>query len=340
MTSSSIETHPYDLREFIQWVIEEFEPSMRRLGGAGHYAREPGGVEVELYGVSDMACVLYTLGRLRANQKQREDWATAFAQFQDPETGYLLEKQPTHSALHNTAFALAAMELLDLAPQHELSMAAEFADPAAYLATLNWKTNVYSDSHKGAGIGAIYALVPEVAGDEPAATRWFDAYFSTCDALFDPANGMMGVDKPPGGDSDQIGGTFHYAFIYESFNRRMSYPEPRIDSVIGLQQPDGYWHPTNRLWLTLDAVYLLTRTVRHHAYRVDDVRAVVRRVMDVVMQDVFSEAGREKTFGTGLCVHSMTCALSIAAEAQQFLGADEVITDWPLRLVLDRRPFI
>jgi hypothetical protein len=29
-----------------------------------------------------------------------------------------------------------------------------------------------------------------------------------------------------------------------------------------------------------------------------------------------------------------------AAEAQQFLGSKEIITDWPLRLVLDRRPLI
>jgi hypothetical protein len=36
----------------------------------------------------------------------------------------------------------------------------------------------------------------------------------------------------------------------------------------------------------------------------------------------------------------LTAAISIAAEAQQFLGAQEVVTERPLRLVLDRRPFI
>ena len=35
-----------------------------------------------------------------------------------------------------------------------------------------------------------------------------------------------------------------------------------------------------------------------------------------------------------------TAAISIVAEAHQFLRAGEVITDHPLRLILDRRPFI
>ena len=49
---------------------------------------------------------------------------------------------------------------------------------------------------------------------------------------------------------------------------------------------------------------------------------------------------RAKVYTGRLAVHSVTAAISIAAEAQQFLGADQVITDWPLKLVLDRRPFI
>jgi hypothetical protein len=150
----------------------------------------------------------------------------------------------------------------------------------------------------------------------------------------------MGKEKPPGGDSDQIGGTFHYSFLYQNFNRHMPYPEPRIDSVIRLQLPDGYWMTTNHLWMTLDAIFLMTRTLRHSPHRFDDVRNVVRRVMGILMRDVFSAGGRKQTFTGRLAVHSVTAAISIAAEAQQFLGAQEVVTERPLKLVLDRRPFI
>lgn len=328
-------TPVFDLREFVQWILSEFEPSVRLPGGAGRYARAPGETMPELYGVSDMACILYSIGALHPTEPQRGEWAAAFQTLQDPATGWLLEKTPTHSPLHNTAFALAAMQLLDLVPQHPVKMGPEYADVRAFLGSLNWKTAVYGESHKGAGLGSIYALVPAL-GTPP----WFAEYFAVCDSLFDAHNGMMGTDKPPGGDFDQVGGTFHYAFLYQYFNRPMPHPEARIDAVLRLQQPDGYWHPTNHLWLTLDAIYLLTRTLRQQPHRFDDVRAVVRRVMEVFQREVFSPDGRKKALAGNLPVHSLTAAISLAAEAQQFLGAHEVVTERPLRLVLDRRPFI
>jgi len=325
----------FDLREFNHWILKDFEPTVRLPGGTGHYARSPGDTATELYGVSDMACILYTLHAPRPTEKERAEWAAAFQAFQNPGTGWLIERSPTHAALHNTAFALAAMELLDLAPQYPVKMGPEYGDPRAFLNTLDWRAAVYADSHKGAGAGSIYALVPALG-----TPGWFEAYFAACDDLFDPNNGLMGQGKPPGGDADQIGGTFHYSFLYQHFNRQMPHPEARIDSVLRLQLPDGYWMASNHLWMTLDAIYLMTRTLRYCPHRFEDVRRVVRRVMGILMSEVFSVEGRKRTFTGRLAVHTVTAALSIAAEAQQFLGAREVLTEQPLKLVLDRRPFI
>ena len=325
----------FDLREFTRWILEEFEPSVRLPGGAGHYSRSPGQTSMELYGVADMACVLYSLGALRPTEAQRQEWLAAFQVFQNPETGWLLEKDPTHAALHNTAFALAAMQLLNLTPKFPVKMGADYSSSGTFLKTLNWKTAVYGESHKGAGIGSVYALVPGLG-----TPHWFAEYFEFCDGMFDPNNGLMGLEKPPGGDFDQIGGTFHYSFLYSTFNRQMPFPEQRIDTVLRLQQPDGYWNSTNHLWLTLDAVYLMTRTLRYCPHRFNDVRECVRRLLQILMQDVYSPESRRKIFAEKMGAHSLTAAISIAAEAQQFLGAREVVTDEPLKLVLDRRPFI
>jgi len=325
----------FDLRDFVRWIADELEPSVRLSGGAGHYAREPGQRTLELYGVADMACIFYTLGKLHPSEAERKQWAEAFQVFQNPTTGWLVEKSPTHNPLHNTAFALAALQLLDLSPQYPVVMGPEYADPAAFLHTLDWRKAVYTESHKGAGVGSIFALAPGLGRKE-----WFAAYFDACDHLFDPHNGLMGIDKPATGDSDQIGGTFHYSFLYENFNRHLPYPEARIDTVLRLQQADGYWLPSNHLWMTLDAIFLMTRTLRYCPHRFDDVRATVRRVMGILSREVYSPEGRRRTFVGHLAVHSATAAISIAAEAQKFLGAREVVTDQPLRLVLDRRPFI
>lgn len=324
-----------DMREFVHWILNEYEPSVRLPGGAGRYPSRPGLTEPALYGVSDMACVLYSIGELRPSATEREEWAKAFQLFQQPDTGWFLEKIPTLSPQHNTAFALAAMQLLDLSPKYPVKADARYANIRSYLGSLNWRTGVYSESHKGAGVGSIYELVPTLRS-----TGWFAEYFDTCDKLFDPNNGLMGQGKPPGGDIDQIGGTFHYSFLYQFFNRRMPYPEARINTVLGLQRPDGYWSPDNTLWMTLDAIYLMTRTLRYSNHRSEEVRASVRHIMKVLHQDVYSPEGRKKVFSKAAGVHSLTAAINIAAEAQQFLGSQGIISDWPLKLVLDRRPFI
>jgi hypothetical protein len=325
-----------DLRGFIRWILDEFEPSVRLPGGAGRYARQPGQTSPALYGVADMACVLYTIGALHPSVADRAEWADSFELFQNPTTGWFREKEQSKlEPQHDTAFVLAAMQLLDLTPRFQVRTTTEYSDIRTYLNRLNWRTGVYPGAHQAASIGAIYALVPALRS-----SNWFAEYFATCDGLFDPNNGLMGRDKPPGGDIDQVGGTFAYSSLYQFFNRQMPYPEKRIDTVLGLQRPDAYWSPSNTLWMTLDAICLMTRTLRYCPHRFEDVRASVRRILKVFQQDVFSPDGRKATFAKGQAVHSLTGAISIAAEAQQFLGAREVITEWPLKLVLDRRPFI
>lgn len=324
---------PIDMRPFEQWILGPFAASVKVGPGVADYAGKPGEA-VDLYGVSDMAAIFYTLSRLDPTEDERRAWGRVFQSFQRDGDGLLVRRIPSHDVLHNTAYALGSMELLGVRPERPVRLPME-TDPAAFLETLDWKTGVYQGSHRGAGMGAAYYLL---CGPDPA---WFSAYFAKCDALFDPRFGMMGRGKASGGDFDTIGGTFHYGFLYETFRRTMPYAEARIDAVIALRQPDGYWHPTNRLWLTLDALYLLTRATRVTTHRFDEVQRVVIETMRTLARDVYSADGRAKTFGdAALPTHSVMAAISIAAEAQRFLGAEVIMSERPLRLVLDRRPFI
>jgi hypothetical protein len=324
----------YDLREFVGWFNDKFEPSLKLSGGAGHYSRTAGG-ELELYGIADMACCLYTVGRLHPSEKERSEWADAFQQFQLPETGWLREKTPSHNAVHNLAFGLAAMQLLDLVPRNPVVLGPDYEDPKAMLDKLDFKTAVYTQSHIGAGMAAARYNLPALRDK-----KWFDGYFAACDALLDPRNGMLGKDKPAKGDFDQVGGTFHYYFNYLTFNRLMAYPEARLDATLALQLPTGHWDTSNKTWLTFDGIYLLTRTARQTPHRAADVRAAVHKAFGALMQEMFAPEVRTRAFGGRLPAHSMTCALSTLAECQQYFGSDIVKTDWPLKLVLDRRPFI
>jgi hypothetical protein len=285
-----------------------------------------------------MACILYSIDALYLDEAARASWAENFHSLQNPATGWLLEKDRSHALLHNTAFALGAMNLLSILPRYPLAFTGDYATRekmAALLDSLDWKENVYRDSHHGAGMASIMALVP---GSVPPV--WFEWYFEYTDALFDPCNGMMGVNKPAGGDCDQIGGTFHYAFVYEYFHRRMPHDRQRIDSILGLQLANGEWHEKNPWWLTLDALYMLTRAESRTQHRTADVHAAIRKTLALCLGRVNDPAYREKVFGGHMGVHTCTAAISLFAEGQQYLGAQEIITDAPLHLVLDKRTFI
>ena len=90
----------YDFREFEKWIIEVFEPEMRL--SPGHYARSKGEDVSELYGVSDMACSLYTISRLHPDEKEHAGWREAFHELQQPDTGFIAEKELSHNWWHNT----------------------------------------------------------------------------------------------------------------------------------------------------------------------------------------------------------------------------------------------
>ena len=205
----------------------------------------------------------------------------------------------------------------------------------AWLDSFDWRSGVYGCSHDGAGLASALALVPGTVPPE-----WFVRYFDHLDTYLDRRNGMLGIDKPAGGDTDQIGGTFHYAFIYDYFHRRMPYPEARVDAILGLQMDNGEWASGNPWWMTLDALYMLTRGARHSHHRPDDVRAAVRRTLNICHERVMDPTSRLKYFNRHMGQHTLAAATNILAEAQQFLGSQEVVTNEPMRLILDKRPFI
>jgi len=323
----------YDVWNLIDWIVRDFEPAVRVSPTAGDYALAQGGREMHLYGPADMACVLYTLGLLPTDPASRAEWTAVLQSLQDPVTGYLVARPANHSVLHNTAFALGALQLFDALPRHPLRFAADYDTPdklRAFLDALDWRTGVYRCSHDGAGLASALALVPGTVD-----ASWFDAYFAYLDARCDPANGMLGEGKPAGGDTDQIGGTFHYLFLYETFGRTLPSARARMDAVLALQLPSGNWHEANPWWLTLDAIYMLTRDERRERYRTADVAAAVERALRAAVQRLDRPETRQ-----AMSPHTLTAVVSLLAVAQQFLGDEAVRSPRPLQLVLDRRPFI
>jgi hypothetical protein len=322
-----------DVSPLVDWIRTELVPAVRH---GDSYARRVGGPP-DVYGLADVVCILATLGDLDASVSARDRWQRAFDELQDPETGLFVEREPSHLAVHANAFTVAAMDLLGLRPQWPMTAFAPYAKCSAIEPwlrdELSWTEHTYLWSHSGAGLASLAILLPD-----QFETGWLDEFFARLETRLDPATGMFGTAKPRTGDLDQVGGTFHYCFLYEHRRRELPGAAARVDAVLGLQQADGLWDPTNPFWLTLDGVYLLTRSVLRAPRRSDDVVDAVRRASAAVIQLVGDDPW--SVFGGDLGVHSVTAAVSLLAEAQRFLGQREIGTGKPLNLVLDRRPFV
>lgn len=336
----------YDLSELVAWVLKELEPAVRVGRTAGQYASHVGGKEAALYGNADMACILYTLDALHPSPKQRAEWMRGLQSFQDPGSGYFIAKTALLGKIHNTAFCVAAMKLFDERPSvptrllHPLRFADLFASPeqmGAYVRALDWQNAVYPSGEDVIGLAATFFNVKGMV--KPS---WFRALMDYFDkSLFDPNNGMVGRGKPPQGDLDQIGGTFHFAFFWPLFDRQMPSPQARVDAILGLQRPGGLWTPSNPWWLTFDSVYMLADAASRSSYRRSDVRAAIEAAVGVCYERAMEPATREEAFCTPeLGVHTLNGTLSLFAVAQRFLGREAILSPRPLRLVLDRRPYI
>jgi hypothetical protein len=180
-----------------------------------------------------------------------------------------------------------------------------------------------------------------VSGAMPA--DWFEWLVDYVERTkLDERNGMVGVAKPPGGDTDQFGGTLHFDFFWAALGRQLPFGAARTEALLGLQLPTGLWDPGNPWWLTFDAVYMLRRMLPDaSADEAASVRAAVARAASALTERAPDPDQRRRDFvEPWIGAHMLTGAVSFFASAQQVLGKSRVISDRPLRSVLDRRPYI
>jgi hypothetical protein len=327
----------FDINFFIDWIINDLEPKIRIGQIRGNYTDFVGNDVTALYGVSDMAIIFYTINSLFLNDHEKMLWVKLLKKFQNINTGYFSEYKQNHHILHNTAFAISALNLFGEKPKYSLKFITNFDSKKKlelFLNNFDWESEVYKNSHKAAGLASSVALVPETINYE-----WFEWFFEICDKFFDQNHGMMGNNSSKEVNFDQIGGTFHYFFIYEYFRKKIKYSNQRIDSILKIQNSNGSWsREPNIWWLNLDAVYMLTRSVKNTGYRIKDIKKALIKNMEFVMNRINNENLRVEDFEK--CVHNLTGAINCLAELQLFLGRDLVYSKQPLLSVLDKRPFI
>lgn len=322
----------------IDGIIKKIKACVDRhnLGSYGDYSRWTWG-ERNLgrneYGCADAANILYTIGAFPQSEAERRGFIEKMQKMQNPETG--LWSESTHHPIHTTAHVSAALELFDARPRYKCTALKKYADVSGLIELLekevDW-SRPWPQSHKGAGI-----LVALENTDEIDLT-WKDAYFNWMWEHTSPETGFIafGEANPPLYES--MAGGFHYFFNHEAEHRPMRYPEKVIDSCIELiSRRDASILTSHCGFIEIDVVYCLSRAMRQSPHRFFEAKTVLESFADEYIKMI--DGLDDKTDESFNDLHFLFGACCCLAELQSALPG-KIVSSRPLRLVLDRRPFI
>lgn len=292
---------------------------------------------VNEYGCADAANILYTIGEFPKKPEERKNWIETLQGLQHADSGLFVE--PTHHPIHTTAHCIAALELFDAEIKYELKALEKYKSKNALyelLEGLAWDSSPWNNSHIGAGIYAAMNLAKE------ASPEWNKWYF---DWLWEEADAQTGlwrkgfVKEGNAPIFEHMASSFHYVFNHAYARMPLRYPQQMIDTCLAMYKRGdlpGYFGHTPG-FLEIDWVYCITRALRQCGHRFDTCKAVLQEFADHYIDALLSlDPETDDTFND---LHMLFGSMCCVAELQQTLPGC-IISDIPLKLVLDRRPFI
>jgi len=287
------------------------------------------------YGCADAANLLYTLGSFPREPALRAGFVATLRGLQDPATG--LFRESTHHPIHTTAHCLAALELFDAgpaAPPHALLPLRAAGALEGFLESLDWKGAPWTAAHQGAGLYAALVL----AGC--AGTDFVERYFAWLAGEVDAATGLLRrgcVDPDPGGGVfPHLAGSFHYLFNFEHARRPWPAAAALVDTCLAVRA--GAFPLARHVWFAdLDWAYCLARGLRQSGHRFAEGRRALAAFAEEYAS--FLLAKDPETDPDLDDLHRLFGAVCALAELQQ-AAPGVLASERPLRLVLDRRPFV
>lgn len=313
------------------------------LGTPGAYARwlwgENRNLGINEYGCADAANILYTVGYFPTDPEERKEWVSTLQSLQNRETG--LFQEPTHHFIHTTAHCSAALELFDAKPLYPCTALQKYAQKENLYHLLeeeiDW-SRPWSESHKGAGI------FPSLNNTQGMSLEWKNWYF---DWLWENADPEIGFWDFGGGRTvvndrimEYMAGGFHYMFVCESEHRPYRYPEKMIDFCFKLlEDPATRKAYSCRIctFTEIDIVYAMNRASRQTPYKFWEIKQCLETFAEeylTMMENI--DYMHDESFND---LHMLFGAVCCLAELQAALPG-KILSTKPLKLVLDRRPFI
>lgn len=289
------------------------------------------------YGCADAANILYMLGDMPRDMEVRKARIKALQEFQNPDTGLFWEG--THHTLHCTAHCTAALELFDALPRYPMKGLDEYRTREgleSLLGGLDWLHAAWPQAHQGAGVYAAMILSRE------ASLEWQDWYFEWLDAQTDPEYGMSRIGAIQNGSRpacEHLNGWFHYLFNFHFAHRPFPRAEALIDTCINLYKNNELSNVFGKKagFREIDWVFTLNRATMQTGYRRREAIELLRDFAGKYIPQL--EATDAETDESWNDLHMLFGAVCAVAELQIALPG-ELRSSYPLKQVLDRRPFI
>lgn len=332
-------TAPYDFTFFENEIFPKWLRLLQTKDKTGEYGRKFG-KSTNLYGTTDVLISRYIVNQLNINSEEKKLWADVINRYQDPTTGWYRAIFPLHYKEHTTAYAVAALHLIQETPQYSL----KFLDPILHSeqSMVRWATHfnwsaIWPGSHVISGIPACLAMTK--GKNHP----FFEWYFDWLNREVDPQSGFWlrgwihhsGMRKVP--TYKEMAGAFHMYYIYEYFNRKWLYPEKIIDFTLDFQHQNGLWDKDVTYCVDLDGIYCLTRSLKlTHGYRESEIRLAVERYLQTAEKILNNPDFFFKHYQNS---HTLPGALAAIAEGQKWYP-DMVKTLRPWKQSLDDACFI
>lgn len=318
--------------------------------GGGAYARylwqNPEGTRklgINEYGCADAMNILYTINEFPTGEERKEA-LLALQGLQNSETGLFWEE--THHFMHTTAHCTAAIELFDAQPKYPQKATLKYFTKdgvKALLDSLRWREDPWRDSHEGAGVYVIGVLTNNV--DLEWQNYYFDLIYENTDDFYGMSRkGTVCVGENHAPLFHHLNSWFHYMFNMQYAKKPLKYPDKLVDTCIMMYNDGLLGNDTMEYnfahsigFAQIDWVYTLNRATRETPHRFNEAKELLRKFADDYID--YLESLDFKTHDTLNDLHCLFAVLSCLAELQAALPG-YLESSKPLRLVLDRRPFI
>lgn len=329
----------YDLRPFIEQVKQIVD--RHHIGNIGEYSRwitqddkNSRDLGITPYGCANAVNILYSIRELPTSLSERESFIHVLQSFQDADSG--LFTSAGNYETHTTAFLSGALNLLNAKPLYHANGFTQYKSKEklfAFMEAIDWANNPWLGAHLGAGIYASM-LLTDTADDE-----WEDDYFSWLDNHNDSETGLWKKGALEGAPLfHYLASTFHYVFNYEYAKRALPHPQALLDTCIKAYRNGACIDFSKEVgWADIDFTYLLARVQRRAGTRFEETQDILKNIADGLITQLQSmDWQTSETLNDLNTLFAILCALAVLQDALP----GYIRTSKPLRLVLDKRPFL